>query len=111
MNNKVVSTLPVIILVGLISGSAISAENKEMPKEDVIDVPATGEGLCVHNLFQSNMVLQRDKPVAVWGWAAHGEQVTVSFAGQTQTATADKERAAFEKEQAKAREPLEKASK
>ena len=93
MNKQIVSTLPVIILVGLITGIAISAENKEMPKEDVIDVPAIGEGLCVHNLFQSNMVLQRDKPVAVWGWAAPGEQVTVSFAGQTQTATADKDRA------------------
>ena len=28
----------------------------KMPKEDVIDVPAIGEGLCVHNAFQSNMV-------------------------------------------------------
>ncbi len=93
MNTKIVSTLPVIILVGLITGSAISAENRKMPKEDVIDVPAIGEGLCVHNLFQSNMVLQRDKPLAVWGWAASGEKVTVSFAGQTQTATADKDRA------------------
>ena len=71
----------------------MAAENRTMPEEDVIDVPAIGEGLCVHNLFQSTMVLQRDKPVAVWGWAASGEQVTVSFAGQTQTATADKDRA------------------
>ena len=93
MNRKIVSHLPVIILAGLISGSAMAAENRTMPEEDVIDVPAIGEGLCVHNLFQSNMVLQRDKPVAVWGWAASGEQVTVSFAGQTQTATADKDRA------------------
>ena len=33
------------------------------------------------------MVLQRDKPAAVWGWAAPGEKVTVSFAGQTADAT------------------------
>ena len=64
-----------------------------MPKEDVIDVLAVGEGLCVHNLFQTNMVLQRDKPVSIWGWADPGEKVTVSFASQTQTATADKDRA------------------
>jgi len=51
-----------------------------MPREDVIDVPAMGEGLCVHNLFQSYMVLQRDKPISVWGWAAPGERVTVSLA-------------------------------
>ena len=93
MNKRIVSTLPVIIFVGMIAGSAISAENRKMPKQDVIDVPAIGEGLCVHNLFQSNMVLQRDKPVAVWGWAAPGEQVTVSFAGQTRAATVDKDRA------------------
>lgn len=45
-----------------------------------MDVPAIGEGLCVSNVFQSNMVLQRDKPIHVWGWAEPGEEVTVSFA-------------------------------
>ena len=59
-----------------------------MPREDVIDVPAIGEGLCVSNVFQTNMVLQRDKPVNVWGWAEPGEKVTVSFAGQTAAGTA-----------------------
>lgn len=34
-------------------------------------------------------VLQRDKPVPVWGTAAAGEKVTVIFAGQTVSATAD----------------------
>lgn len=60
----------------------------EMPKEDVIDVPAIGEGLCLHNVFQSNMVLQRDQPVAIRGWAAPGEKVTVTFKDQEQEATA-----------------------
>ncbi len=44
-----------------------------MPREDVVDVPAIGEGLCVSNVFQTNMVLQRDKPIHVWGWAEPGE--------------------------------------
>ena len=57
-----------------------------------VKVPAVGDGLCVHNLFQSDMVIQRDKPVRVWGWAAPGEKGTVSFAGQTLSAEADKER-------------------
>jgi sialate O-acetylesterase len=35
------------------------------------------------------MVLQRDAPVPVWGWAAPGAMVTVAFAGQAQTAVAD----------------------
>ena len=59
-----------------------------MPREDVIDVPAIGERLCVSNVFQTNMVLQRDKPVNVWGWAEPGEKITVSFAGQSAGATA-----------------------
>lgn len=37
----------------------------------------------------SHMVLQRDQPLPVWGWAEKGEEVTVTFAGQTKTATAD----------------------
>lgn len=30
-------------------------------------------------VFSSNMVLQRDKPVKIWGWAAKGEKVTIQF--------------------------------
>ena len=40
-------------------------------------------------LFQAGAVLQREKPVPVWGKASPGKQVTISFAGQTQTTTAD----------------------
>ena len=39
--------------------------------------------------FAHNMVLQRGMRVPVWGTAATGEKVTVSFAGQTKEATAD----------------------
>lgn len=37
----------------------------------------------VAGLFQNGMVLQRDRPVPVWGRAPPGETVTVEFAGQT----------------------------
>jgi sialate O-acetylesterase len=37
-------------------------------------------------IFTSHMVLQRDMPVPVWGWADAGEQVTVTVAGQKLTA-------------------------
>lgn len=39
-------------------------------------------------VFGDHMVLQRDRPVAVWGHAAAGESVAVDFAGQHVTTTA-----------------------
>ena len=35
-----------------------------------------------------NMVLQRDIALPLWGWATPGDTITVTFAGQTKTATA-----------------------
>jgi sialate O-acetylesterase len=40
-------------------------------------------------IFGTDMVLQRDMKVPVWGWADAGEKVTVSFDGQIVFATAD----------------------
>ncbi|PTX99084.1 sialate O-acetylesterase [Opitutus sp. ER46] len=40
-------------------------------------------------VFGDHMVLQRDRPVAIWGEAAPAEAVTVEFAGQTRATTAD----------------------
>jgi sialate O-acetylesterase len=34
------------------------------------------------NVLGDQMVLQRDKPVKIWGWAAPGEPVTVTLAGR-----------------------------
>ena len=42
-------------------------------------------------LFSDHMVLQRDQQVKVWGWDKPDQQVTVGFAGQSVTATADKD--------------------
>ncbi|RZL14112.1 MAG: sialate O-acetylesterase, partial [Hymenobacter sp.] len=39
-------------------------------------------------LVGSHMVLQRDRPVPVWGWAAPGEAVTLTLAGQRYAASA-----------------------
>jgi sialate O-acetylesterase len=35
--------------------------------------------LRVHNIFGSSMVIQRDKPITIWGWAASGRKVSVQF--------------------------------
>lgn len=65
---------------------------KAMPPQDVIDIPPIGAGLCVSNAFQANMVLQRDKPIRIWGWADAGEQVTVTLAGQRASTAAATDR-------------------
>ena len=42
----------------------------------------------LHGLFSDDMVIQRDKPITVWGYAAPGQAITVKFAGDTGHATA-----------------------
>lgn len=40
-------------------------------------------------LFTDHMVLQREKPIPIWGFAQSGESVTVTLNKQSQTVTAD----------------------
>jgi sialate O-acetylesterase len=49
---------------------------------------AAGEARLAH-VFQDNMVLQRDVPVPVWGWADPGATVDAAFAGQQAEAKSD----------------------
>lgn len=42
------------------------------------------------HIFGDNMVLQREKPITVWGWAKAKEKVTIKFHDQTKTTVADK---------------------
>jgi sialate O-acetylesterase len=42
------------------------------------------------SLFSDGMVLQRDKPVNIWGWANVGESITVSLNGHKQKTKGDK---------------------
>jgi sialate O-acetylesterase len=51
-------------------------------------VPAQSTAL-LSDLFQDHAVLQRERPIAVWGRAAAGEFVTVSLAGASVRAQAD----------------------
>lgn len=54
-----------------------------------LGVATAGAEVKLPAIFTDNMVLQRDIPVPVWGWAAPGEEVSVAIAGQTKKATAD----------------------
>lgn len=40
-------------------------------------------------IFGDSMVLQRERPIAIWGWADTGEKITVHFRSQRQTVVAD----------------------
>ena len=88
MKTRIVLTFT-LLLVGF---SLVCAQDKPEEGTDWVEVLTIGDGLCVNNLFQSNMVIQRDKPVRIWGWAWPGEKVTVSFAGQTKTVEAERSR-------------------
>lgn len=45
----------------------------------------------LHNIFQSNMVLQREMPCKIWGWAGKGEQITLTLEGIAYKTTAAKD--------------------
>jgi sialate O-acetylesterase len=42
-----------------------------------------------NHIFDNNMVLQRDKPVRIWGSAAPQEKVKIKFGGQVKSTVAD----------------------
>ena len=47
--------------------------------------------ITLPRIFGSNMVLQRNKPINIWGWGDPGEKVTVQFNKQKQTVKAGKD--------------------
>jgi sialate O-acetylesterase len=52
--------------------------------------PALAASLDVPLLFTDGAVLQRNQPLNVWGWAAPGSMVQVSFDGRSTQATANR---------------------
>jgi len=57
---------------------------------------ATADTLKVHGIFSSNMVIQRDKPITIWGWAQAGHKVSVRFGQEKAEATAGGEAGRWE---------------
>lgn len=51
-------------------------------------VPAQAD-VSLPSVIGSHMVLQRNNECPIWGWASPGEAVTVKFAGQKHSTTAD----------------------
>ncbi len=66
--------LAAIALVATASATVMSAESG---------------ALRTHNIFRSNMVLQRNKPITIWGWAESGSPVHVRFGREAAETKAD----------------------
>jgi sialate O-acetylesterase len=49
----------------------------------LLSFEATYANIRTPKIFGDNMVLQRDMPIPVYGWADAGEQITVEFMGKT----------------------------
>ena len=56
----------------------------------LLSVPLLTRGeITLGPIFKDHAIVQRDKPLPIWGRAAPGEKVTVAFRGQSLNATAD----------------------
>lgn len=51
---------------------------------------AEARPLKLHAIFSDHMVIQRDKPIRVWGWADAGDRVSVTLGEEKAEATAGK---------------------
>jgi len=54
--------------------------------------------LKAHSIFSSHMVLQRGKPITIWGWAETGREVTVQLGTETGKATAGQDKGRWQVE-------------
>jgi sialate O-acetylesterase len=50
----------------------------------------TSANIRLPKILSDNMVLQRNKPITLWGWADANENITVTFKQQTKSTKADK---------------------
>ena len=90
---KILAALGLALLLGAcVSGSDEARDADREAAADVtwplVDEPSNESGaasdseLRLSPFFGSRMVLQRDQPAPVWGWAAEGQEVVVEIGGQ-----------------------------
>jgi sialate O-acetylesterase len=70
---KAISSLSVCILASMLHATIAAAQSRPL----------------LHELFQQHAVLQRDRPIAVWGDAQPNDQLTISFDAASVRARAD----------------------
>ena len=81
--------LALIAALGLTACSTFSPPPAETPPPGTIANFPPRPLMLLYTTFQDHAVLQRGKPVPVWGLTAPGATVTVTLAGETASATAD----------------------
>ena len=75
--------------IGILGSAGVTAKPAKSAKPAREPAPAMAIELGAP--FTDNAILQREMPVPVWGWSKPGTKVTVTFAGQKKTATADED--------------------
>jgi sialate O-acetylesterase len=82
------TSLPLLTALLLAPLTALHAAEPQ-PAQQPPAASVTVTELRVAGVFGDHMVLQQEIAVPVWGWAAPGETVRVTFAGQEKSTTAD----------------------
>src|SRR5262249_53002306 len=55
----------------------------------MVEAPHARANVKLPAVIGSHMVLQRERPVPIWGWADPGEEITVTFGGKSTGTKAD----------------------
>ena len=84
--------ITLLLVISIFAGSLNAETPKLVRGENLIERPEMAEGLFLHNFFQTGMILQRDKPIKLWGWAKPGAKVMVALGGIPQNTTAANDR-------------------
>src|SRR4051812_8236499 len=67
------------MLAFMLAGCHKDAPNFNIPGEKPTDGAVTSERLTVSSMLQNNMVIQRNKPLQIWGGTKAGSEVTITL--------------------------------
>lgn len=81
-------TLGVVASVALLLSGSVPALAQTAPPPFPVPPPPNAPLPFVSPIFGDNMVLQRGKPDAIWGWSNPGDTVRVRIGDRSATATA-----------------------
>ena len=68
-----------LVVVQMVAVTLVILSSRTLPAQATLELGSP---------FVDDMILQREMPVPIWGWAPAGTEVTVAFAGQERSAAA-----------------------